>query len=67
MVVVEIMLIMKCNLCGKVFDIVCFVCDMFGGNGIFDEFGVVCYFVNFEVVNMYEGMYDIYVLIFGCV
>lgn len=66
-VVVEIILIMKCNSCGKVFDIVCLVCDMLGGNGIFDEFGIVCYLVNLEVVNIYEGIYDVYVLIFGCV
>lgn len=38
---------------------------MLGGNGIFDEYYVIWYVMNLEVVNIYEGIYDIYVLIFG--
>lgn len=59
--------LIKCNNCGKVFDIVCKFCDMYGGNGIVDEFYIMCYMINFEIVNMYEGIYDIYGLILGCV
>jgi glutaryl-CoA dehydrogenase len=39
--------------------------DMFGGNGISDEFGVARHLVNLEVVNTDEGTHDIHALILG--
>jgi glutaryl-CoA dehydrogenase len=38
---------------------------MLGGNGISDEYGVIRHVVNLEVVNTYEGTYDIHALILG--
>ncbi|ERS06249.1 hypothetical protein Q673_17700 [Marinobacter sp. EN3] len=38
---------------------------MLGGNGISDEFGVARQLVNLEVVNTYEGTYDVHALILG--
>ncbi len=62
---VEITSMMKRNSCGKALDIARMARDMLGGNGISDEYGVVRHLVNLEVVNTYEGTYDIHTLILG--
>jgi len=61
----EITSIMKRNSCGKALDVARAARDMLGGNGISDEFGVARHLVNLEVVNTYEGTYDIHALILG--
>ena len=61
----EITSILKRNSCGKALDIARTARDMLGGNGIFDEFGVIRHLVNLEVVNTYEGTHDIHALILG--
>ena len=62
---VEITAIMKRNSCGKSLDIARVARDMFGGNGISDEFGIARHLVNLEVVNTYEGTHDVHALILG--
>ena len=57
--------IMKRNSCGKALDIARLACDMLGGNGISDEFGIARHLVNLEVVNTYEGTHDVHALILG--
>lgn len=61
----EITSIMKRNSCGKSLDIARMARDMFGGNGISDEYGVIRHMLNLEVVNTYEGTHDIHALILG--
>jgi len=39
--------------------------DMFGGNGIVDEYQVIRHAINLETVNTYEGTNDIHSLIIG--
>lgn len=55
----------KCNNVEIVLNIVCEVCQILGGMGIMDEYLIMCYMVNLELVVMYEGIYDIYLLIIG--
>ena len=62
---VEITSMMKRNSCAKALDIARMARDMLGGNGISDEYGVIRHLVNLEVVNTYEGTYDIHTLILG--
>ena len=62
---VEITSMMKRNSCGKALDVARLARDMLGGNGISDEFNVARHLVNLEVVNTYEGTYDIHALILG--
>jgi len=61
----EITSLMKRNNCGKALDIARVARDMYGGNGISDEYGVIRHVVNLEVVNTYEGTHDIHALILG--
>jgi glutaryl-CoA dehydrogenase len=62
---VEITSILKRNSCGKSLAVARMARDMMGGNGISDEYGVARHMVNLEVVNTYEGTYDIHALILG--
>jgi glutaryl-CoA dehydrogenase len=62
---VELISLMKRNNCGKSLDIARVARDMLGGNGISDEFGVICHMMNLEAVNTYEGTHDIHGLILG--
>jgi glutaryl-CoA dehydrogenase len=39
--------------------------DMMGGNGTSYEFGVARHLVNLEMVNTYEGTYDVHALTLG--
>jgi glutaryl-CoA dehydrogenase len=37
----------------------------YGGNGISDEYGVICHLMNLKTVNTLEGTHDIYALVLG--
>jgi glutaryl-CoA dehydrogenase len=62
---VELISLMKRNNCGKSLEIARVARDMLGGNGISDEFGIICHMMNLEAVNTYEGTHDIHGLILG--
>jgi len=62
---VELISLLKRNNCGKSLDIARVARDMLGGNGISDEFGIICHMMNLEAVNTYEGTHDIHGLILG--
>jgi len=57
--------LIKRNSCGKSLEIARNARDMFGGNGIVDEFHVIRHSANLETVNTYEGTHDIHALILG--
>jgi len=57
--------IVKRNNCGKALTIAREARDMFGGNGIVDEYHVIRHLANLETVNTYEGTHDIHALIIG--
>lgn len=57
--------LIKRNNSGKALDIARLARDMFGANGISDEYGVARHLVNLEVVNTYEGTHDEHALILG--
>lgn len=61
----EMISIVKRNNCGKALDIARTARDMFGGNGIVDEYHVLRHATNLETVNTYEGTHDIHALILG--
>jgi len=61
----EMISIMKRNNCGKALAIARDARDMFGGNGIVDEYHVIRHLANLETVNTYEGTHDIHALILG--
>ncbi|MBY5990826.1 acyl-CoA dehydrogenase [Ferrimonas balearica] len=61
----DLISMMKRNNCGKALEIARVARDMLGGNGISDEFPVMRHLCNLEVVNTYEGTYDIHGLILG--
>ena len=61
----EMISVVKRNNCGKALDIARVARDMFGGNGIVDEYHVIRHMSNLETVNTYEGTHDIHALILG--
>lgn len=61
----EMVSILKRNNCGKALAIAREARDMFGGNGICDEYHVIRHAANLETVNTYEGTHDIHALILG--
>jgi len=61
----EMISVMKRNNCGKALEIARHARDMFGGNGIVDEYHVIRHLANLETVNTYEGTHDIHALIIG--
>jgi glutaryl-CoA dehydrogenase len=61
----ELISLIKRNSCGKSLDIARMARDMLGGNGISDEYPIMRHMMNLEVVNTYEGTYDIHGLILG--
>ncbi|MBY6094696.1 acyl-CoA dehydrogenase [Ferrimonas balearica] len=61
----DLISLIKRNNCGKALDIARTARDMLGGNGISDEYPVMRHLCNLEVVNTYEGTYDIHGLILG--
>ena len=50
---------------GKALDIARTARDMYGGNGISDEYHIIRHMMNLEAVNTYEGTHDIHALILG--
>ena len=62
---VESISIIKRNNCGKALDIARTCRDMYGGNGIVDEYHVMRHAMNLETVNTYEGAHDVHALILG--
>lgn len=61
----EMISMMKRNNCGKALQIARECRDIFGGNGIADEYHVMRHSVNLEAVNTYEGASDVHALILG--
>ena len=61
----EMISVVKRNNCGKALEIARTARDMFGGNGIVDEYHVMRHAANLETVNTYEGTHDIHSLILG--
>ncbi len=61
----DLISMIKRNSCGKALQIARMARDMHGGNGVSDEYHVMRHMVNLEVVNTYEGTYDIHTLILG--
>ncbi|MBY5921180.1 acyl-CoA dehydrogenase [Ferrimonas balearica] len=61
----DLISLIKRNNCGKALEIARVARDMLGGNGISDEYPVMRHLCNLEVVNTYEGTYDIHGLILG--
>lgn len=61
----EMISMVKRNSCSKSLEIARKARDIFGGNGISDEYHVVRHCMNLEAVNTYEGTEDIHGLILG--
>ena len=61
----EMISLLKRNNCGKALDIARTARDMHGGNGVSDEYHVICHVMNLEAVNTYEGTHDVHALILG--
>jgi len=61
----EMISLVKRNNCQKGPDIARSARDIFGGNGIADEYHVIRHCMNLEAVNTYEGTSDIHALILG--
>ena len=57
--------LIKRNSCQKSLDIVRTCRDVFGGNGISEEYEIFRHLCNLETVNTYEGTHDIHSLILG--
>ncbi len=57
--------IIKRNNCIKSLNIARRARDIFGGNGISDEYHIIRHMLNLEAVNTYEGTQDIHGLIIG--
>ena len=53
------------NNCQKSLNIARNCRDIYGGNGISDEYPIFRHMVNLETVNTYEGTSDIHALILG--
>ena len=61
----EMISMIKRNSCMKSLDIARNCRDIYGGNGISDEYPIFRHMVNLETVNTYEGTSDIHALILG--
>ncbi|CAL1709344.1 unnamed protein product [Somion occarium] len=61
----EMISMVKRNNCGKALEHVRRVLDILGGNACSDEYHVGRHAANLQVVNTYEGTYDIHTLILG--
>jgi len=55
----------KRNSCVKSLNIARVARDIFGGNGIVDDYHIIRHVMNLETVNTYEGTADIHALILG--
>ncbi|GBE80868.1 Glutaryl-CoA dehydrogenase, mitochondrial [Sparassis crispa] len=61
----EMISVVKRNNCGKALEHARKVLDILGGNACSDEYHVGRHVANLQVVNTYEGTYDIHTLILG--
>ncbi|KAI0644902.1 acyl-CoA dehydrogenase domain-containing protein [Trametes meyenii] len=61
----EMISLVKRNNCGKALEHARRVLDILGGNACSDEYHVGRHVANLQVVNTYEGTYDIHTLILG--
>ncbi|KAI0733768.1 acyl-CoA dehydrogenase domain-containing protein [Fomitopsis betulina] len=61
----EMISLVKRNNCGKALEHARRVLDILGGNACADEYHVGRHVANLQVVNTYEGTYDIHTLILG--
>ena len=61
----EMISMIKRNSCLKALEISRNCRDIYGGNGISDEYPIFRHMVNLETVNTYEGTSDIHALILG--
>jgi glutaryl-CoA dehydrogenase len=61
----EAISLIKRNSCGKALEIARTARDMYGGNGIADEYHIIRHMMNLEAVNTYEGTHDVHALILG--
>lgn len=61
----EMVSMVKRNNCGKALQHSRVILDIFGGNAASDEYHVGRHVANLQVVNTYEGTYDIHGLILG--
>ncbi|KAI0800360.1 acyl-CoA dehydrogenase domain-containing protein [Fomes fomentarius] len=61
----EMISLVKRNNCGKALEHTRKVLDILGGNACADEYHVGRHVANLQVVNTYEGTYDIHTLILG--
>ncbi|MEL1223943.1 MAG: acyl-CoA dehydrogenase [Candidatus Neomarinimicrobiota bacterium] len=61
----EMISLIKRNNCSKSLDIARASRDIFGGNGVSDEYHVIRHCMNLEAVKTYEGTDDIHALILG--
>ncbi|KAF9243164.1 acyl-CoA dehydrogenase domain-containing protein, partial [Melanogaster broomeanus] len=61
----EMVSMVKRNNCGKALQHARIVLDILGGNASSDEYDVGRHVANLQVVNTYEGTYDIHTLILG--
>jgi len=61
----EMISMVKRNNCGKALEHARKVLDILGGNACSDEYHVGRHVANLQVVNTYEGTYDIHTLILG--
>jgi glutaryl-CoA dehydrogenase len=63
----ELISLMKRKNYGEALAITREVRDMYGGNCVSDEFGVIRYVINLEAVNTHEGNHDVRAMILDCV
>lgn len=61
----EMISLVKRNNCGKALEHARRVLDILGGNACADEYHIGRHVANLQVVNTYEGTYDIHTLILG--
>ncbi len=61
----ELVSLIKRNSCGKALEIARLARDMYGANGIVDDYHMIRHMLNLETVNTYEGTHDIHALILG--
>ena len=61
----EMFSLVKRNNTGKALEVARMCRDIYGGNGISDEFHIIRHMLNMEVINTLEGTHDIHALVLG--
>jgi len=61
----EMFSLVKRNNTGKALEVARTCRDIYGGNGISDEFHIIRHMLNMEVINTLEGTHDIHALVLG--